>query len=43
MICPDCSQNRAGISASLVADVLLGFLLLSHVGHWLSAAPGAGQ
>ena len=31
------------IAASLVAGVLLGFLLLSHVGHWLSAAPGAGQ
>jgi hypothetical protein len=31
------------IAASLVAGVLLGFLLLSHVGHWLSAAPGTGQ
>ena len=31
------------IAASLVAGVMLGFLLLSHVGHWLSAAPGAGQ
>ncbi len=31
------------IAASLVTGVLLGFLLLSHVGHWLSAAPGAGQ
>ena len=31
------------IAASVVAGVLLGFLLLGHVGHWLSAAPGAGQ
>ncbi len=31
------------IAASLVAGVMLGFLLLSHVGHWLSAAPGAGH
>jgi hypothetical protein len=31
------------IAASLVAGVMLGFLLLSQVGHWLSAAPGAGQ
>jgi hypothetical protein len=31
------------IAASLVAGVLLGFLLLSQVGHWLSVAPGAGQ
>jgi hypothetical protein len=31
------------IAASLVAGVTLGFLLLSHVGHWLSAAPGAGH
>ena len=31
------------IAASLVAGVLLGFLLLSHVGHWLSAVPGAGH
>jgi hypothetical protein len=31
------------IAASLVAGVMLGFLLLSHVGHWLSVAPGAGQ
>ena len=31
------------IAASLVAGVLLGFLMLSHVGHWLSAAPGARQ
>jgi len=31
------------IAASLVAGVLLGLVLLSHVGHWLSAAPGAGQ
>ena len=31
------------IAASLVAGVLLGFLLLGHVGHWLSAAPGAGH
>ena len=30
------------IAASLVAGVMLGFLLLSQVGHWLSAAPGAG-
>jgi hypothetical protein len=31
------------ITASLVTGALLGFLLLSHVGHWLSAAPGAGH
>jgi hypothetical protein len=31
------------IAASLVAGVMLGFLLLSRVGHWLSAAPGAGH
>jgi hypothetical protein len=31
------------IAASLVAGVLLGFLLLSHVGHWLALAPGAGR
>jgi hypothetical protein len=31
------------IAASLVAGALLGFLLLSHVGHWLALAPGAGQ
>jgi hypothetical protein len=31
------------IAASLVAGVMLGFLLLSHVGHWLSTAPGAGH
>jgi hypothetical protein len=31
------------IAASLVAGVMLGFLLLGHVGHWLSAAPGAGH
>ena len=30
------------IAASLVVGVILGFLLLAHVGHWLSAAPGAG-
>jgi hypothetical protein len=30
------------IAASLVAGVMLGFLLLTHVGHWLSAEPGAG-
>jgi hypothetical protein len=31
------------IAASLVAGAMLGFLLLSHVGHWLALAPGAGQ
>ena len=31
------------IAASLVAGVMLGFLLLSQTGHWLSAAPGAGH
>jgi hypothetical protein len=31
------------IAASLVAGVLLGFLLLSHMGHWQSAGPGASQ
>jgi hypothetical protein len=31
------------IAASLVVGVMLGFLLLSQTGHWLSAAPGAGQ
>jgi hypothetical protein len=31
------------IAASLVAGALLGFLMLSDVGHWLSAAPGAGH
>jgi hypothetical protein len=31
------------IAASLVAGVMLGFVLLSHVGHWLSAAAGAGR
>ena len=31
------------IAVSLVAGVMLGFLLLGQVGHWLSAAPGAGQ
>jgi hypothetical protein len=29
------------IAASLLAGAMLGFLLLSHVGHWL--APGAGR
>ncbi len=29
------------IAASLVAGVMLGFLLLPHIGHWLSAGPGA--
>ena len=27
----------------VVAGVMLGFLLLGHVGHWLSAAPGASH
>jgi hypothetical protein len=31
------------IAVSLVVGIMLGFLLLSQVGHWLSAAPGAGQ
>jgi hypothetical protein len=31
------------IAVSLVAGVMLGFLLLGQVGHWLSAAPGAGH
>ena len=31
------------IAVSLVAGAMLGFLLLSHVGHWLALAPGAGQ
>jgi hypothetical protein len=31
------------IAASLVVGAMLGFLLLSHVGHWLAQAPGAGQ
>jgi len=31
------------IAASLVVGVMLGLLLLPQVGHWLSAAPGAGQ
>ena len=31
------------IAASLVAGVLLGFLLLSRVGPWLASAAGAGQ
>jgi hypothetical protein len=31
------------IAVSLVAGVMLGFLLLTHVGHWLSAAQGAGR
>jgi hypothetical protein len=31
------------IAVSLVAGVLLGYLLLGHVGHWLSAAPGIGH
>jgi len=31
------------IAASLVAGVMLGFLLLSHVGHWLAVAPGAAH
>jgi hypothetical protein len=31
------------IAASLVAGVMLGFLLLGHVGHWLATAPGAGH
>ena len=31
------------IAASLVGGAMLGFLLLSQVGHWLSAAPGAGH
>ncbi len=31
------------IAASLVVGVMLGFLLLSQVGHWLAAAPGAAQ
>jgi hypothetical protein len=28
------------IAVSLVAGAMLGFLLLSHVGHWLAARPG---
>jgi hypothetical protein len=28
------------IAASLVAGAMLGFLLLSHVGHWLASRPG---
>jgi hypothetical protein len=28
------------IAASLVAGAMLGFLLLSHVGHWLAVRPG---
>jgi hypothetical protein len=31
------------IAASLVVGAMLGFLLLSHVGHWLAVAPGARQ
>jgi hypothetical protein len=31
------------IAASLVAGAMLGFLLLSHVSHWLALSPGAGQ
>ncbi|MGH3149225.1 MAG: hypothetical protein ACRDOB_00635 [Streptosporangiaceae bacterium] len=31
------------IAASLVAGVILGFLLVNHVGQWLAAAPGAGH
>jgi len=31
------------IAASLVAGVLLGFLLLSRVGPWLASGPNAGQ
>jgi hypothetical protein len=31
------------IAVSLVAGVMLGFLLLGQVGHWLSAAPGTGH
>jgi hypothetical protein len=31
------------IAASLVVGVMLGFLLLSQMGHWLAVAPGAGQ
>jgi len=30
------------IAASLVAGAMLGFLLLSHVGHWLAVKPGGG-
>ncbi len=28
------------IAASLVVGCMLGFLLLSHVGHWLAVRPG---
>ena len=28
------------IAASLVVGTILGFLLLSHVGHWLALSPG---
>jgi len=28
------------IAASLVAGAMLGFLLLSHVGHWMAVRPG---
>jgi len=28
------------IAASLVVGCMLGFLLLSHVGHWLAVKPG---
>jgi hypothetical protein len=31
------------IAASLVAGAMLGFVLLSQVGHWLALAPGAGR
>jgi hypothetical protein len=34
------AQRQWLIAASLVAGGMLGFLLLSHVGHWLASRPG---
>ena len=34
---PPRAERRAGLG---VAGAMLGFVLLSHVGHWLALAPG---
>jgi hypothetical protein len=37
------SSRQWLIAASLVVGAMLGFLLLSHVEHWLALAPGEGR
>ena len=37
---PGAGPRQWLIAASLVVGTILGFLLLSHVGHWLALSPG---